>query len=175
MTVNDFYNAVSSSFQANRSNIWIIWLSIALAILFIYFYFRYMRQPENVEIKKAKKIKPITGGVNPVMEEIFKNETSETYLELKNNVNSLIDRYIEKPLDPVIINSLNSKYWEVLAYILSRKFTKENPGELQFTNMERLVIDFGYFSQILGNSITNFNEKSLEDVFSSSFVNRPLE
>ncbi|HNY10407.1 MAG TPA: hypothetical protein PKK26_02340 [Candidatus Wallbacteria bacterium] len=173
MTVNDFYNAVSSSFQANRSNIWIIWLSIALAILFIYFYFRYMRQPENVEIKKAKKIKPITGGVNPVMEEIFKNETSETYLELKNNVNSLIDRYIEKPLDPVIINSLNSKYWEVLAYILSRKFTKENPGELQFTNMERLVIDFGYFSQILGNSITNFNEKSLEDVFSSSFVTDP--
>ncbi len=173
MTVNDFFNAVSSSFQSNRSNAWIFWLSAVLVILFLFFYFKYMRQPEQVIVKKVKKEKPQPGGINHVMEEIFKNEASEAYLELKNNVNSLIDRYIEKSLDPMIINSLNSKYWDVLAYILSRKFTEGNISELQFTHMERLVIDFGYFSEKLGNNITNFNERSLEEVFSSSFVTEP--
>jgi len=173
MTVNDFFNAVSSSFQANRSNAWIFWLSVLLGVFFIYFYFKYMRQPAIVTVKKVKKEKPLPGGVNHVMEEIFKNESSEAYLELKNSVNSLIDRYIEKSLDPMIINSLNSKYWDVLAYVLSRKFTEGNISELQFTHMERLVIDFGYFSEKLGNNITNFNERSLEEIFSSSFVTDP--
>jgi len=173
MTVNDFFEAVSSSFQANRSNAWIFWLSVVLGIFFIYFYFKYMRQPAAVTVKKVKKEKPLPGGVNHVMEEIFKNETSEAYLELKNTVNSLIDRYIEKSLDPMIINSLNSKYWDILAYILSRKFMEGNISELQFTDMERLVVDFGYFSEKLGNNITNFNERSLDEVFSSSFATDP--
>jgi len=173
MTVNDFFNAVSSSFQANRSNAWIFWLSLALAVIFVYFYFKYMRQPESVKMKKMKKAKPLPGGINRIMEEIFNNEDSQTYLKLKNNINTIVDRYIEKPLNTTIINSLNSKYWDLLAYIINRKFMLENLDELKFTHMEQLVIDFGYFSEKLESNITDFNERSFETILSSSFETDP--
>ncbi len=173
MTVNDFFNAVSSSFQANRSNAWIFWLSLMLAIIFVYFYFKYMRQPESVKMKKMKKIKPLPGGINHIMEEIFNNEDSQPYLKLKNNINAIVDRYIEKPLNTTIINSLNSKYWDLLAYIINKKFMTEDLDELKFTYMEKLVIDFGYFSEKLASNITDFNERSFETVLSSSFETDP--
>lgn len=183
MHVNDFFKGVSDALAANRSNAGLFFAIIVFCVLVIFLYFKYFYKTQTEkpeESKKDLKIKHSQANqVNRLIENIFSGETSHEALSLKNLINYYIDRYIENSLDALTINALNTKYWELITYIINKKFknngvnngTENNLLELTFTGEEKKVIDFAYLSDRLILSSSNFDESSInEALVSDSYI-----
>jgi hypothetical protein len=180
MYVNDFFKGVSDALAANRSNAGLFFAVILFCALLIFLYFKYFykTQPETSEdSKKDLKInRTPQNSVNHLIENIFGGETSHEALSLKNLINYYIDRYIENSLDALTINALNTKYWDLVTYIINKKFKnnevksgdENNLLELVFTNDEKKVIDFAYLSNRLILSSGSFDESSINESLSSN-------
>ena len=178
MHVNDFFKGVSDALAANRSNASLFFAVMVFCVLIIFLYFKYFKTQiaTSEESKKDLKIKHSPqNSVNRLIENIFSGETSHEALALKNLINYYIDRYIENSLDALTINALNTKYWELITYIINKKFnnngvkngTDSNLLELSFTGDEKKVIDFAYLSDRLILSSPNFDESSINEAMIS--------
>ncbi len=178
MHVNDFFKGVSDALAANRSNASLFFAVIVFCVLVIFLYYKYFknRTATSEDSKKDLKIKHSPqNSVNRLIENIFSGETSHEALALKNLINYYIDRYIENSLDALTINALNTKYWELITYIINKKFnnnevkngTDSNLLELSFTSDEKKIIDFAYLSDRLILSSPNFDESSINEAMIS--------
>jgi hypothetical protein len=151
-------------------------LIVLFFILAVFVYFKYIRvrPKETAETKKSQKPQFVAGTtVNPLIESLFTGETSQEYIALKNLTNYYIDKYIENSLDALTINALNTKYWELVLYIINRKFKTgtENLLDIAFSEDEKKIIDFAYLSNNLIMSGGTFNENSLdESLRSDNFI-----
>ena len=163
--VNEFFKSVSDAFAVNRSNAPLFFLILLFFILAVFVYFKYIRvkPKETVEPKKLKPQFVAGTTVNRLIESLFVEETSQEGIALKNLTNYYIDKYIENSLDALTINALNTKYWELVLYIINRKF-KTGTGNL-------LDIAFSSLSNNLIMSGGAFNENSLdESLRSDNFI-----
>ena len=174
--VNEFFKSVSDAFAVNRSNAALFFFIVLFFILAVFVYYKYIRvrPKEAAEPKKPQKPQFVAGTtVNRLIESLFTGETSPEYIALKNLTNYYIDKYIENSLDALTINALNTKYWELVLYIINQKF-KNGTGNLldiAFSEDEKKIIDFAYLSNNLIMSGGTFNENSLdESLRSENFI-----
>ena len=173
--VNEFFKSVSDAFAVNRSNAALFFFILLFFILAVFVYFKYIRvKPKEAAEPKKSKPQFVAGTVvNRLLESLFIGETSQEGIALKNLTNYYIDKYIENSLDALTINALNTKYWELVLYIINRKFKTEtgNLLDIAFNEDEKKIIDFAYLSNNLIMSGGSFNENSLdESLRSDNFI-----
>jgi len=171
--VEEFFQSVSGAFAANRSNAWIAVAGIIFFIIMLYFYYKYFMpsSPSGTGKKTGPRPRHFPdSSPNHIIEEIFYGEQNREALSLKNLVNFYIDKYVQNSLDPVIINALNSKYWDLVSYIVRKKVqnSKNNLLEISFNRTEKLVIDFAYLSDKLIFNIDNFDESLFDEALIST-------
>jgi len=173
MHVNDFFKGVSDAFAANRSNAGLIFAIVIFVILAIFVYFKYFTRPKPAAVHEPKKSTKYAhqkaGAVNRLIEAIFAGDASQEAVALKNLTNHYIDNYIENSLDALTINALNAKYWDIVTYIINKKFRNEgdNLFELTFSEDEKKIIDFAYLSDRLVLSSSGFDDSMLNDALGS--------
>ncbi len=182
MNVDDFFKGVSDALAANRNNAGLFFTVIVFIILAVFLYFKYFygqtnknKDEETIKSDRGKTSLSSTSTANLLIENIFSGETSHEAISLKNLINYYIDRYIENSLDALTINALNNKYWELISYIINKKFKTTNNDnndslfELTFTEDEKKIINFAYLSNRLILSSGSFNENSLDNAFASDY------
>jgi hypothetical protein len=84
---------------------------------------------------------------NKIFDEIFKGDHSERAMAFKNNIKSAIASYKTNPSNIAHIRYLNSQYWDMVFFIIKKKIL--TTGALEFSDNEKLAIDFGYISDEL--------------------------
>ena len=86
---------------------------------------------------------------NKIFDEIFTGDHSERAMAFKNNIKSAVASYTANPSNIAHIRYLNSQYWDMVYFIIKKKIL--TTGSLEFSDSEKLAIDFGYISDELLN------------------------
>ncbi|HNY10408.1 MAG TPA: hypothetical protein PKK26_02345 [Candidatus Wallbacteria bacterium] len=105
---------------------------------------------------------------NKIFDDIFYHDSSDGAIKFKNNFKSAITSYISNPTNPVHIRFLNSVYWDMLYFIIKKKFMQGENREFAFNQNEKIAIDFGYISDSFLENAAEINIETLCKIFNVS-------
>jgi len=98
---------------------------------------------------------------NKIFDDIFYHDSSDGATKFKNNFKSAITSYISNPTNPVHIRFLNSVYWDMVYFIIRKKFMQGENRAFSFNQNEKIVIDFGYVSDAFLENASEINTGAL--------------
>ncbi len=99
--------------------------------------------------------------MNKIFDDIFSTDHSERAVAFKNNIKSAIASYKTNPASTAHIRFLNSQYWDMVYFIVKKRIL--TTGDLQFSENEKLAIDFGYISDELSAEENAINPENLKE------------
>ncbi len=98
---------------------------------------------------------------NKIFDEIFTGDHSERAVAFKNNIKSAVASYTANPSNIAHIRYLNSQYWDMVYFIIKKKIL--TTGTLEFSDSEKIAIDFGYISDELLNENGDISSVILDE------------
>ena len=101
---------------------------------------------------------------NKIFDDIFYHDSSDGATKFKNNFKSAITSYIANPTNPVHIRFLNSVYWDMVYFIIRKKFMQGENRDFAFNRNENIVIDFGYVSDAFLEKSAEINTDALCEI-----------
>ncbi len=105
---------------------------------------------------------------NKIFDDIFYHDSSDGATRFKNNFKSAITSYISNPTNPVHIRFLNSVYWDMIHFIIRKKFMRGESREFAFNQNEKIAIDFGYVSDAFLENAAEINTETLCEILNIS-------